>query len=81
MPNRRARWQSDRSVSGAPRKSRGVLIALAVVLLGVLLQVAVVVGSGGAVSPFQLSLALLALAPLAVAVAAIFWFLQRVRGG
>lgn len=80
--------QGDRQSAGEPvhsafqnrpRKSYGVAIALAIVLVGVFVQVAVIVSSGGALSPLQLSLALLALAPLAGAVAALFWLVRYRR--
>jgi len=60
-----------------PVKSRGVAIAVTIVLLGVLVQVTVLALSGGAIGPLQFSLALLALAPLAGAVAALFWLVRN----
>ena len=78
MSRRGRREQPASSMPQSP-KSRGLTIALLVIVAGLALQLAIVLLSGGAIGLTQLSLGLLALAPLVAAVGGALWLFRRLR--
>jgi hypothetical protein len=60
-------------------KVRGLAIALLVIVVGLVLQLSIVLFSGGAIGLTQLSIGLLAAAPLVGAVAGALWLFRRLR--
>ena len=78
MSRRGRREQPASSMPQSP-KSRGLTIALLVIVAGLVLQLAIVLLSGGAIGLTQLSLGLLALAPLVGAVGGALWLFRRLR--
>jgi uncharacterized membrane-anchored protein len=77
----RERRHKEATATAAAAKRRGLFAALAVVAAGIALQLAVVLLTGGTIGLLEISLALLALAPLAVAVAGVLWLIRRFRAG
>ncbi len=81
MTDRRAPARQHRSAVSPPERSHrwGLVLAVALVFVGLVVQLALVRWTGG--SLVTSSLALLALVPLVGAVAAVFWLVRRVRSG
>ncbi len=80
MANRREPTRQHRSLPSSERSRRGgLLLAVALVVVGLLVQLALMRWTGG--SLVTGSLALLALVPLVGAGAAVFWLVRRVRSG
>ncbi|MCX2726964.1 hypothetical protein OO015_05575 [Thermomicrobium sp. 4228-Ro] len=77
----RERRYDEATATSAAAKRRGLFAALAVVAVGIALQLAVVLLSDRTVGLLEISLAFLALAPLAVAVAGVLWLIRRFRSG
>jgi len=81
MPPRARRTQHEKPAAPPaperPRRRSGLLLVLAIVLLGLVVQVLLARWSGS--SLLAVSLAVLALAPLVAALAGVVWLVQRLR--